>query len=238
MNPEDQDPLGGSPEAGTVADPNPDPGVSTVDWDSDENPWKKRFDGYRPEADRKITRLSQYEQAVQDFQSGDPEEMRRAAAVLGIADYLDIEEPEPPTYDDPEDELRAQYAALEEKYNSLEGKLTAKEQKDLEAQQHRAVESALDQFVGKDADEQERNVVLGAAFTLPLTEDGLPNIEAAAKFIEERDNARMRAWGESKRAPRSIQPGQTATQQKNVNEMTEQELIEWGAQRLQDMNDA
>lgn len=232
---EEQDPQSGPPEAASVADPTPDPGVSTtIDWDVDDNPWKKRFEGYRPEADRKITRLSQFEQAVQDFRSGDPEEMRRAAAVLGINDYLDIEDPDPPTYDDPVEELRAQLAAQDERYASLEGKLTAREQKEAEAAQVAEVNSRLDKL--GITDEQERNVVLGAAFTLPMDEQGLPDVQAAARFIEERDNARMRAWGQSKDAPRSIQPGQSATQQKNVANMSRTEKVVWAAQQLDAMN--
>lgn len=230
---EEQDPQSGPPEQ--VADPTTDPGASTAfDWDTDDNPWKKRFEGYRPEADRKITRLSQYEQAVQDFQSGDPAEMRRAAAVLGINDYLEIEDPDPPTYDDPADELRAELAALRAEQEAFKGQLTAREQKEAEAAQVAEVNSRLDKL--GITDEQERNVVLGAAFTLPMDEQGLPDVAAAARFIEERDNARMRAWGETKNAPRSIQPGSPATQQKNVAEMSREEKIAWAAERLDAMN--
>jgi hypothetical protein len=220
MNLDNQDPQSGPPEP--VADPAvPDPGATapTFDWDADENPWKQRFEGYRPEADRKITRLSQFEQAVQDFQTGDPSEMRRAAAILGIADHLDIEEPEPPVYDDPVEELRAQLAAQDEKYTALEGKLTKREQAEQEAQQVAEINKRLDKL--SITDEVERNMVLGTAFTLPMGDDGLPDIPAAIARIEARDKARDRAWASGKRAPRSIQPGQTATQTRNISEMVD-----------------
>lgn len=235
MSIEDQDPQGGPPDSSTIADPTPDPGT-TFDWDTDDNPWKQRFEGYRPEADRKITRLSQYEQAVQDFQTGDPAEMRRAAAVLGLADHLEIEDPEPPTYDDPSDELRAELAALRAEQESFKGQLTAREAKEAEAAQVAEVNARLDKLA--ITDEQERNVVLGVAFTLPMDEQGLPDVSAAAKFVTDRDNARMRAWGDTKNAPRSIQPGSPATQQKNVADMSREEAINWAAERLDAMNAA
>lgn len=232
----DQGPEQGSPDD-VVADPTPDPGTpATIDWESDENPYRTRFEDYRRGADQKATRLSQYEQAVQDFQSGDPAEMRRAAAILGIADHLEIEEPEPPMYDTPEEELAAKYAALEARFDGLQRELTEREQKQQEAAQVAAIRAGLDSL--GITDETERNVVLGTAWTLPLTDDGLPDVKAAQAAIEARDNARMRAWGETKNAPRSIQPGSPATQQKNVADMSREEAINWAAQRLDDMNAA
>lgn len=236
---DNQDPQSGSPEP--VADPAvTDPGATapTFDWDADDNPWKQRFEGYRPEADRKITRLSQFEQAVQDFQTGDPAEMRRAAAILGLADHLEIEEPEPPVYDDPVEELRAQIAAQQERYTALEGKLTAREQKEQERAQETAINAELDTLGLTDKD--ERNMVLGTAFTLPAREDGLPDFKAAIARIEARDKARDRAWASGKRAPRSIQPGQTATQTRDPADMIDStgaltpEGLDYYAQRMQD----
>lgn len=235
---DEQNPHGG-PSAPGHADPSTDPGASTpINWDADDNPWKQRFEGYRPEADRKITRLSQYEQAVQDFQTGDPTEMRRAAAVLGIGDYLDIEDPEPPTYDDPMAELRAQLAAQDEKYTALEGKLTAREQAEAEQAKVGQINSRLDAM--KITDEQERNVVLGTAFTLPMSDDGLPDLQAAVALIEARDKARDQAWAQGKRAPSSIAPGTTATQARNIADMVDssgsltQEGLDYLAQRAED----
>lgn len=220
MDPNEQDPQSGSPAEVQTADPvDPAPGASTpLDWDSDENPYRKRFEDYRRTADQKVTRLSQYEQAVQDFQSGDPAQMRRAAAILGIADHLEIEDPEPPVYDDPAEELRAQYAELAQKYEGLESKLTAKEQKDKEAAEIKEVQRRLDDL--KLTDEDDRNTVLGRAFTLPMGEDGLPDVKAAFEAIVARDRKHGRAWKATKTAaPGSIAPGSTATQQKKPTDM-------------------
>jgi hypothetical protein len=222
MDQNTQDPHSGSPAEGQIADPvEPAPGASTTipNWESDENPYRKRFTDYRSTVDPKVTRLSQYEQAVQDFQSGDPAEMRRAAAILGIADHLEIEDPAPPVYDDPAEELRAQYAKLEEEFQGLRGELTAKEQRDKEAAEIKEVQRRLDDL--SLTDEDDRNTVLGRAFTLPMGEDGLPNVKAAFEAIVARDRKHGRAWKATKTvAPGSIAPGSTATQQRDIAEMT------------------
>lgn len=228
MDTEDQDPRSGSPDAGQTADPvEPAPGASAApNWEADENPYRKRFEDYRRTADQKVTRLSQYEQAVQDFQSGDPAEMRRAAAILGIAEHLEIEDPDPPVYNDPTEELAAKYAALEEKYNGLEGKLTAKEKADKDAAEVAAVQRRLDKLgLDPTEDEDERQTVLGKALTMPFGEDGLPDIQGAFDRLAARDKAlkqgRDRAYRDGKKsAPGSIAPGSTATQQKNIADMT------------------
>ena len=221
MTIESQDPLSGSPDDGHTADPvDPAPGASTTfDWESDENPYKKRFGDYRSEADRKITRLSQYEQAVQDFQSGDPEEMRRAAAILGIADHLEIEEPEPPTYDDPAEELRAQIQAQQEELARFRSELTEKEQKKQEEDGIKEVNARLAKLLPDD--EEDRNVVLGLALTRPPGEDGLPDVQAAYDLLVARDRKRGRGYVDGKRRGHApIAPGSSATPQKDIAEMT------------------
>lgn len=204
-----------------LADPvDPAPGASTAfDWESDENPYKKRFGDYRSEADRKITRLSQYEQAVQDFQSGDPAEMRRAAAILGIADHLEIEEPEPPTYDDPAEELRAQIAEQQAELAKFKSELTEKEKKQQEEAGIKEVNARLQKLLPDDED--DRNVVLGLALTRPPGEDGLPDVQAAYDAIVARDRKRDKGWAEGKRRGHApIAPGSPATPQKSIADMT------------------
>jgi hypothetical protein len=246
MDPEQLDPLDGSPDAAQLADPaGPAPGASTtdIDWESPSNPYRERFEGYRKTADQKITRLSQYEQAVQDFQSGDPAEMRRAAAILGIADHLEIEDPAPPVYDDPAEELRAQYAKLESELTGLRGELTAKEAKDAEQAQIKEIQGRLDKL---DLDPSDRDMVLGLALTRDPGEDGLPDVKAAFDLIVARDKAlkqgRDRAYRDGKKnAPGSIAPGSTATQQKNIADMTRadgnltQEGLDYLAAKYEDM---
>ena len=221
MTIESQDPLSGSPDDGHTADPvDPAPGASAApNWDSDENPYRKRFEDYRRTADQKVTRLSQVEQAVQDFQSGDPAEMRRAAAILGIADHLEIEEPEPPTYDDPAEELRAQIAEQQAELAKFKSELTEKEKKKQEEDGIKEVNARLQKLLPDDED--DRNVVLGLALTRPPGEDGLPDVQAAFDAIVARDRKRDGAWRDGKRRGHApIAPGSPATPQKNIADMT------------------
>jgi hypothetical protein len=235
MDVEDQDPHGGSPEAEHVADPTPAPGT-TPDWDTDDNPWKQRFESFRPEADRRNTRLSQFEQAVEDFQSGDPAEMRRAAAILGIADHLEIPDPEP------EYETDDRTAEIEARF---EARLAERDQRDAERFVRREVDERLSKLDGLDED--DRDLVLAQAIRMPtITVDGLdvPDVDAAYKVLAARDQARIKKyeedWKRGKRAPSSIQPGTTATQQKSITEMVDsngtlnREGLEWAAQRMAD----
>lgn len=214
---EDQDPQAGSPEAEPAADPSADLGTA-IDWDSPDNPYKQRFEAYRPEADRRATRLSQYEQAVQDFQSGDPAEMRRAAAILGIADHLEIPDPEPEyDADDP-------MAVLQAQVNELSGKLTAAEQRDQEAAVERVVEERLSKLDGLD--DGDRDLVLAQAVRMPADADGLPDIKGAYEALRARDqairDAAMRDWAAGKR-PTPIAPGTTGQHQKSVADMTDRD---------------
>jgi hypothetical protein len=226
----EQDPTQGPPEQ-NPADPTPDPGASTtVDWESDDNIYKRRFEEYRSQvADPKINRLSQYEQAVQDFQSGDPAEMRRAAAILGIAEHLEIEDPEPQFYDDPADELRAELEALREEFGTVKSTLSQREQQEQESWLASTIEGRLDEIQGLD--EADKDVVLALAVTLPPDQEGLPDVEKAYQTLVARDEARQREWGAGKRRiPSSIRPGASATQQKHVSQMNDQERQEYMAQ--------
>ncbi|HZA18913.1 MAG TPA: hypothetical protein VE645_18885 [Pseudonocardiaceae bacterium] len=214
---EDQDPQSGSPEAGHDADPITAPGTDTTP----QVDWEQRFNGFRASADPKITRLSQYEQAIEDFQSGDPEQMRRAAAILNLSDHLEIPDPEPEyDADDP-------MAALQAQVNELSGKLTAAEQRDQEAQVARIVEERLSKI--ESLDDADRGLVLAQAINMPADVEGLPDIQAAYDALVARDRARIEAaqrdWAKGK-TPTSIAPGTTGTQQENIMEMSPAQLRE------------
>jgi hypothetical protein len=218
MTPDDQDPQAGSPDAASAADPIEAPG-STPNWDADDNPWKTRFETYRSEADRRNTQLSQYEQAIEDFQSGDPEQMRRAAHILNLADHLEIPDPEPEF--DPDDPMAALQAQVEE----LSGKLTAQEQRDQEARVERVVEDRLSKLEGLD--ESDRDLVLAQAIRMPADAEGLPDITGAYEALRARDQARidaeMRKWADGKKQT-PIAPGTTGSQQEDIMSMDKDQL--------------
>lgn len=224
----------GSPE--TITDPATDPGATTpVDWDSADNPWKSRFETFRPEADRRNTTLSQYEQAIEDFRTGEADKMRRSAAILGLDDYLEIPDPEPEVYGNDVEELRAELEAFKGQYSK---EAQQRQQEDAA----RIVEQRLSKIDGLD--EADKDLVLARAIAMPPGEDGLPDVQAAHKALVDRDTARMQQyesdWKAGKRAPTSIQPGTTATQKRNPEDLRDSsgqltpEGLDYYAQRAED----
>lgn len=225
MSEEVQDPQGGSPDPEAV---------SATNWDSDDNPWKKRFEDYRPEADRRATRLSQFEQAQQNLTSDDAEERRQAAEFFGV----ELAEDEPiDNGGDPYDELRRE---MDSKLSERDRKYEQQRQQDLAAMEVERRLSAL-----KLSDEpgepdengkpgySEKDWVLARAVQLP-GEDGLPDIAKAHAELQGLQKALERKWAKSKTAPRSIQPGATATQQKNLVDMTPEERVDYMTQLAED----
>lgn len=221
------DPQGGSPDPN--AGPVPEAPGTTPDWEVDDNPYKQRFESYRREADRKATEFTQYQSLVSDLSSDDPSKRAAAAEALGVELVEDEYEP-----DDP-------YEAVQRKLADLEGKLTAREQQEQERQQRERLSAAVEQRLDKlglsdEADESgwsEKDWVLARAIQMP-DEDGLPNIAAAHAELKKLEAAVQRRreaeWKRSKNAPRGIQPGSTATQQKNVADMSREERVEYMAQ--------
>lgn len=235
MTPEDgQDPTIGSPDDTIVADPSEAPG-STPNWDDDQNPWKTRFETYRTEADRRNTQLSQYEQALEDFRSGDPQAMRRAAAILKVDELLEIPDHEPVEYDDPLEQMRAEFQT---ELQALKGQLSARQEADV----HRTIEDRLAKLDGLD--EEDKSLVLAQAMRMDPDAEGLPDIKAAHAALVARDERITKQyetqWRQGKRAPTSIQAGQTATQQRSIADMTDkdgnltQEGVDYLAQKMED----
>lgn len=194
-----------------------------VDWDSADNPWKRNFDEYRVEADRRATKLSAYESYLEDLRSDDPERQRRAAEGLGVELVEDESE-----YVDP---TTAQLAAMQRKQEQLEQQLTAQSK---ELEQERMGLRIEAKFDALKLDESDRDWVLARAVAVGAGEDGMPNIDEAYRQLVARDEEVMRKWESTKRrAPGSIAPGSTGTDAKNIADMTDEERVEWAVQRLE-----
>ncbi len=216
------DPATGSPTAPVV-----EPGqTQEFDWDTDDNPYKQRFETYRTEADRRATKLSTYEQSLEDLRSGDTERQAAAAAALGIE--LVQDEPEDPGYIDPVDELLRRQDALEQQ-------LAQERASRVQEQATSVIEARLDAL--GDLDEADKDLVLARAVTLPKGDDGLPDVAAAHAQLKARDTARLEAamkdWAAGKRTTAGLAPGTTATEQKNIMDMTDEERVEWAVARLE-----
>lgn len=193
--------------------------TQTFDWESADNPYKSRFNDYRAEADRRATKLSEYEQNLEDLRFGDEARQAAAAAALGIE--LAQDEPDP-TYVDPYDELRTE---LEQ----VKGQLSASERRQQEREASAVIAARLDAM---DLDESDKDWVVARALALPPGEDKLPDVQAAFAQLVERDTRRMQKWQTTKKAPRGIAPGTSATGQKSIMDMTDAERVDWAVAKL------
>ncbi len=189
------------------------------DWESDSNPYKTRFNDYRSEADRRATKLSEYEQHLEDLRSDDEQRQAAAAAALGIELVQDEQDTQ---YVDPYDELRTE---LEQ----VKGQLSDAERRQQEREASAIISARLDAM---DLDEADKDWVVARAIALPPGEDKLPDVKAAYDQLVARDTARMQQWQTTKKVPRGIAPGTSATEQKNTDDMTDAERVEWAVNRL------
>lgn len=187
-------------------------------WDADDNPYKKRFEDFRSGADRVATKLSQYEQHLEDLRSSDIERQRKAARELGI----ELVEEEP-SYVDPYEELRTELS-------QVKSQLSAAEEQRAQERATQAVEARLSAL---ELDESDKDWVLARAIALGAGDDGLPDIKSAYDQLRARDEAAMERWAASKKAPQSIAPGRTATETKDIMSMTDDERVDWAVRRLE-----
>lgn len=188
------------------------------DWETDDNPYKGRFESYRSEADRRATEYQQNQALLTDLQSGDPAKQQAAAEALGM-EFI-AEEPEPG--EDP------RVAELLTKYQELESKLTAREQRDNDAAVAAEINARIE-ALGLDS-EDEGNLVLAAALRQPVGEDGLPDIGAAHAAIVARDERRYESWKKSKRTSVTSR-GPGAVDDKNILDMTDEERLDWAMEK-------
>lgn len=201
------------------------PEPASFNWDSDDNPYKKSFNDYRVEADRRATKLSSYETLLEDLRSPDLDRQRSAAQELGV----ELVEDEP-VYNDPSEVLAAQLEATNQRQAALEARLAERDRSDAEARLTSRITDALDAM---GLEEDDADFVLARAVALGADDTGLPKLKEAYEVLQRRDEAAMKRWAASKRAPRGIAPGSTATETKDVADMTDSERIEYAVSRLE-----
>ena len=94
------------------------------------------------------------------------------------------------------------------------------------------VDERLDQL-GLDKDDQDW-VLAYAINALPITDEGLPDIDQAHQVFAERETARQRAWAQGKRAPHIAPHGQAATEVPDLDDR--QQRVDWMTRRLQEQD--
>jgi hypothetical protein len=93
------------------------------------------------------------------------------------------------------------------------------------------VDAKLEQL-GLDTGDQDW-VLAYAINALPVTQEGLPDIEQAHRIFTERETERQRLWARNKRSAPQIAPnGQAATEVPNLDDR--QQRQEWMVRRMQE----
>lgn len=186
------------------------------DWESDDNPYKKRFSDYRSEADRRQTEFQQTQALLNDLQSDDPATQRAAAQSLGL-DFVDEETGPEEVEEDP------RLAQLITRQEELERKLAEKEQREQEQLIAQTVDQRLD-ALGLDKDDGDW--VLARAVALPPAEDGLPDLQAAYEQWQAKEKAIIERYRVGKRT--TVTPkGKAGSDQKDLLSMTDEERINY-----------
>lgn len=186
------------------------------DWETDDNPFVKRFNDYRSTADRKATEYAQREKLLSDLTSDDPDAQRAAAQSLGF----DLELGEEPAGADP-------YTGLKSEFDQLKAELATERAQAAQAAEEQRVAQAVDaQLSAMDLSGDDAEWVLAGAIKLPPTENGLPDLKAAFEQLQARDLAAQERWRTSKRTPQ-VQRGKAGSEQKNMEDMSREERIEY-----------
>lgn len=188
-----------TPEAGDAAE-QPPAEQPTVDWDSDDNPYKQRFSELRPAYDRAHNQLAQLENP-----ESQAEALRRFYGIeLEDADELDQPDPDEPV-------TKAEWSAW----------LHAQQaQAQAEQQSAQMLDSDTD-FAKAELDRlgiNEDDPILDALLPLAMNnrdEQGRLGLDAAHKMLDGVLEARHKAYIQSKRAPR-VPTGTAGTDKVNL----------------------
>lgn len=188
------------------------------DWEREDNPYQKRFNDYRSEADRRATEYSQNQKLLSDLQSEDPAAQRAAAQRLGL-EWIDEE----PVEQGPDQ----QYSALAQQIEELKAERAAEKAQAEQAAESARIAAEVDRRLGDmGLDEQDGDWVLARAVALAPGADGLPDLTTAYEQLQERDRAAQERWRTSKKSPR-IARGETGQETKNIMDMTDEERIDY-----------
>jgi len=159
----------------------------------------------------------------------DADTRRRIAEQLG---YQLEQEAEPQQFDgsDP--------YGYDRRLGALEQAQQQAQQAALTAQQEEQMLGVLNQRLEKlGLDEEDGNIVLSYAMhALPVTAEGLPDVEQAHQFLAARDDRRQKDWAKTKQSPRIPSTGQAATEVPNLD--NREERVAWMTERLQDNQQA
>lgn len=213
-----------------VAGPPPGPGTAEQQAQAEVD-WQKRYADLQPEYTRAAQENAELKRQQELYElmisTDDPDTRRQVAERLG---YQLEEEPTPPP--DPDEDPFVQY---NERLGRIEQSLTAREQNEQDEAYAAEVRQAVDirlSALGLDKDDQDW-VLAYAINALPVTQEGLPDIEQANRVFAEREVERQRKWAKGKRSAPHIAPnGQAATEVPNLD--NRQERVDYMVRRMQE----
>jgi hypothetical protein len=200
---------------------------STAEQAQAEVDWQKRYSDLQPEYTRATQRVSELERQQELYDllvsTDDPDTRRQVAERLGYV--LDAEEQTQEGEPDP-------FSRYDERLDRIEQALTARDQQEANATRAAEVREQVDARLDKlGIDKDDQDWVLAYAINaLPPTQDGLPDVEQAHQVFAAREDARQKAWAQSKRAPAISPNGQAATEVPDLDDR--QQRWEYMARRI------
>lgn len=197
----------------------------TPDWESDDNPYRKRYEDIRPQFDRTNQEVAQYRQLVEAARSDDPEVRNAALQELG---YEVADDDEPDTDDD--------FTRLARTVEQLQGKLSQWEQQEQTRSQQEAEISYLDSEFSRIEKAESRefsdeDIEIIAALADRMRDDqGRPNVEGAYKKVLAYGSEVAKRQRQAKRAPQ-VHSGKAGKKQPDLS--NKDARIRYGADVLE-----
>jgi hypothetical protein len=214
-------------ETPAVAGPTEAPGTA----EQAEVDWQKRYADLQPEYTRTTQENAELrrQQELYDLllSTDDPDTRRQVAEQLGYVLDEEEETQAPDEFEDPFDQY-------DERLGRIEQSLTQRQQQEQEDAYAREVRAVVDERLGQlGLDKDDQDWILAYAINaLPITEEGLPDLEQAHQEFVKRETARQKAWAQAKKAAPHISPvGQPATEVPNLD--NDQERRDWMVAQLQ-----
>jgi hypothetical protein len=186
----------------------------TIDWETDDNPYKKRYGDLRPEFDRTNQEAAQYREIYEALNSEDPELKKAGYEALGLQPPQ--EEDDDP---DPNAQLIARLDKLEKAHSETAAQQQAREQQEQIADYVDGQLKDIEKSEGFEFSEPELKLLVAQAER--LTDDqGRPDVKAAYNLLSEADKVRSERRVTRKKAPqvKTGQAGQKKWDRRNSGE--------------------
>jgi hypothetical protein len=208
-----------TPPAPTPTQPAPEGTPADVDY-------RQRYDNLRPQFDRTAQEAAAL-RAEMERVTSDADYQRQLMASWGY------ELEDPATATDPGAELRDQIADQLAELQEWKNTLTTEQQEAAQLQQITASVDEQFRAVGSGStplDDATKEWITTRALNMDPREDGMPDIAGAHKAFTDWEQGRMKAWGQTKRAPHIAADGTAGTNAPDLDKMNPTELAEWMAE--------